>query len=171
MDEAELQKEILSNMRFYADVRFKQLTLFLTATTLAFGGIAQFPGRSLIGPFTVRGALAVFGTLFTLAMLVLEFRAAAYWVAHREMVKQLWPQPNEPTGRWTALRHVNATNAILALYLSILAGWLCLAHVFVLTTLGLVMWLLVVLFVIAALVKAYQPLWGPRGTSVTPPSH
>jgi hypothetical protein len=41
--------ELGGNMRFYADMRFKQLTLFLAWLTLAGAGAAQYEIQQLIG--------------------------------------------------------------------------------------------------------------------------
>src|SRR5688572_20928973 len=115
--------QLAENMRFYADMRFKQLTLFLAGLTLAAAGVAQYGKDELVGAITIRQAVAVAAALLTAVMWVMEVRASIYWRVHREEVPDLWPRPK---GDPFAL--LNATNSLLVLHFAIYSFWLWFGH-------------------------------------------
>jgi hypothetical protein len=115
--------QLAENMRFYADMRFKQLTLFLAGLTLAAGGVAQYGTHQLVRAITIQQAVAVAAALLTAVMWVMELRASIYWRVHREEVPDLWPRPK---GDPFAL--LNATNSLLVLHLTIYSFWLWAGH-------------------------------------------
>ncbi len=83
--------ELAANMRFYGDMRFKQLTLLLTGMTLLVAGVAQYPTVDLFPSVPLRGALAVAGMLFTGVMWIMEVRSTISFFANRAQAKILWP--------------------------------------------------------------------------------
>lgn len=113
---------LAENMRFYADARFKQLTVWLAGMTLCAGGVAQFPADELVRGVSIRTSLALVAMLFTGAMWVLEVRAALYWVAHRETDPSVWPQ------RKVVWPWINSTNATLLMFIGAYSGWFWLGH-------------------------------------------
>lgn len=110
--------QIGENLRFYADMRFKQLTLLMTATTLLAAGVAQYGANPLFGSLTIGGVLSGAGMLITGAFWVMEVRSTLYWVAHREAAKELWPTPT--SAKW---RFLNATNVVLVVHMAFYAFW------------------------------------------------
>jgi hypothetical protein len=116
--------ELVKNMRFYADMRFKQLTLLMAWLTIAAAGVATYGQNLLVGNLCVKQALALGSLLFTAVMWVMEVRATLYWKAHRDLVHNFWPRPKDD---WFS--RINATNALLVLYIAIYAFWLWCAWV------------------------------------------
>jgi hypothetical protein len=104
--------------RFYADARFKQLTLLLAAMTVAAAGAAKDPPPALTPTLTVRHLLPIAAVLVVSVLWVMEVRAATYWAAHREKANSVWPSP-APNFFWW----LNATNALLALHVGLFVGW------------------------------------------------
>jgi hypothetical protein len=117
------RSQLAENMRFYADMRFKQLTLFLAGLTLAAGGVAQYGTKELVGAITIRQGVAVAAALLTAVMWVMEVRSSIYWRVHREEVPDLWPRPKRDP-----FALLNATNSLLVLHLAIYSFWLWAGH-------------------------------------------
>jgi hypothetical protein len=97
-------------MRFYGDMRFKQLTLFMAGMTAAGAGIGQYS--------SMKAYIAGIAMLFTGVMWVMEVSSSLYWVEFRKKVKNTWPRPQ----LWVR-RFVNASNAVLTLYASFYTVW------------------------------------------------
>jgi hypothetical protein len=167
MNNNESRNQIAENMRFYADMRFKQLTLFVAWLTIAGAGVSQFGVNVFaeqtfnnirvplfIEGISVRIVIALSAVLFTAVMWVMEVRSTLNWVAHRQIVPDLWP-------RWESkwFRCVNATNAVLLLYVFVYFFWLWCAYAwqvfYLLTIAGIVLGLFLLLFS----VTSYWPLW------------
>ena len=104
-------KELVANMRFYGDMRFKQLTLFMAWLTISVGGVAQFGETQIVNGTQLKGVIAVASMLFTAVLWIMEVRSSLYWVAHREEVRDLWPSPGNLRLGW-----LNATNSVFLLY-------------------------------------------------------
>jgi hypothetical protein len=113
------RSQLAENMRFYADMRFKQLTLLLAWLTIAAAGVAVYGQNLLVGNLCVRQTLALGSLLFTAVMWVMEVRASLYWRANREAAPDLWPRPRNDCFSW-----INATNALLVLHITIYLFWL-----------------------------------------------
>ena len=97
------QTQFSENMRFYGDMRFKQLTLLMAAMTAAGAGVAQYPQLS--------GPIAAAAAVFRAVMWVMEIRSTLYWVAFKEKVPTLWP-----SAKVTLWKQLNATNVVLFLH-------------------------------------------------------
>lgn len=115
--------QLAENMRFYADMRFKQLTLLIAWLTLAGAGVAQYGEKLLVGSLCVRQALAVSAVIFVGVLWVMEIRASLYWRAHREKAPELWPRPEKDPLSW-----VNATNALFLFHIGVYLFWLYCAY-------------------------------------------
>jgi hypothetical protein len=110
------QTQLGENLRFYGDMRFKQLTLLMAAMTALGAGIAQYAN--------LRGALAAVGMFFVGVMWVMEVRSTLYFNATREVAPQLWPRPPRAALHW-----LSATNAVLILHAAFYGLWLwCVAQ-------------------------------------------
>lgn len=143
------------NMRFYSDMRFKQLTLLMAAMTAVGAGVAQYPDFKV--------ALAIAGMLFTSVMWVMEVRSTLHFIAVRERAPDLWP-PGVPT----ILPWLNATNAVLFLHIAFYGFWFsCAARWYrgiLLRGLGIALGVLLLTFSIAN----YWRLWTHRVASEGP---
>jgi len=117
MQDDTLRTQIAENMRFYADMRFKQLTLLLAWLTLVAGGIAQFSEVKL-ATLAARDVLIVAAALVTAVFWIMEIRSTLYWCAHRDVSPDLWPRISGDS--W---RLVNATYAIFLLHLALYSFW------------------------------------------------
>jgi hypothetical protein len=151
------RQQLAENMRFYGDMRFKQLTLLMAWLSLVGGGVAQYGSINLVGETNVRQVLALSAVFFTIVMWVMEVRSTIQWVAHRDAAPELWPRPtNDP------FRLVNSTNAVLIFHFGVCSFWLWCAYRWnancvLATILGLLM-LLVSVFSI----YHYRHLWAHR---------
>ncbi len=118
------RQQLAENMRFYADMRFKQLTLLVAWLTLAGGGVAQFDKVDLISnALNVRQVLSLAAVVFTGVMWTMEVRATLYWRANRDAAPDLLPRPRDDMWAW-----LNATYAVLFLHVAIYFFWLWLAY-------------------------------------------
>lgn len=96
--------------RFYGDMRFKQLTLFMAAMSAAGAGVMQFSGSRW---WIALGALFVTGVMW-----VIEVRATlAAIAAHDEMTKLFG-------SRKIFWRWINSSFAVLLLHVGFYALWL-----------------------------------------------
>ena len=113
MDYEELRiAQFAETLRFYGDMRFKQLTLFIGAMTAAGAGVAQF--------WNLRVLIAIAGMALTAVMWTMEVRSTLHWRALWEKYPDLWPAPKMGRFGW-----LSATNVVLFLYLSFYVFWLC----------------------------------------------
>ena len=115
------QKQIAENMRFYADVRFKQVTLLFAWLAIAGAGIVHADDQYLAGSWTVKQAVAACSILITAVLWVYEVRAASHWYAHRNSppkVPNIWP---------SNLRHslsfISGTNMTLGMFVILYFSW------------------------------------------------
>ena len=122
LNDKDQRKLIADNLRFYADARFKQLSLFLAWITLLAGGLFQFGDKQLARDLNISSGLPIFAMLVTAVFWVLEIRASLFWRAHRDVAPDLWPRP--PSDGWSWL---SSTNAVFVLYASIYFVWLLLS--------------------------------------------
>ena len=102
--------QLAENHRFYGDMRFKQLTLFMAAMTTAGAGVIQFPGN--------RWWIAL-GALFVAAVMwVIEVRAVLNGIAARKAIPEQFPS------RPTFWPWINASWVVLLLHVACYAVWL-----------------------------------------------
>jgi len=118
MNEDLRQQQLAENLRFYADMRFKQLTLFVALLSLVAAGIGQFGDQVLFESIKIKEVLAVAAMLFTSVLWIMEVRSSIYWAAHKEKTDDLWCSPNNVSLSW-----LNASNSILVLYISVYSFW------------------------------------------------
>jgi hypothetical protein len=69
--------QLAENMRFYGDMRFRQLTLFMAAMTAVAGGI--------VGSIQYRWWIALGGLCITAVIWVMEVRSTINFIAARNM--------------------------------------------------------------------------------------
>lgn len=113
------ENQIGENLRFYGDMRFKQLTLLMAWLTVAVAGIVEHGATQLTPSISVRVAIACVSMLFTGVLWVMETRATLYWAACYAKAPEIWPSPRKPF--WPLLK---ATNVVLFLYASVYVFWL-----------------------------------------------
>ena len=163
MDKNERSKELVANMRLYSDMRFKQLTIFMTWLTLSVGGVAQFGDKSIANGLNVNVLIACASLIFISILWIMEIKSTIYWAANREEVRCLWPSLNIQYPRYLKfLSFFDATNAILVLYTCTLFFWVfCLFN-------WLDYWWLsfagigILIFLIIFTVFNYKPLWAHK---------
>ena len=105
------KSQLAENVRFYGEMRFKQLTLFMAAMTAVAGGIAQFPQN--------RWWIALAGIYVTAVMWVMEVRSSLYGFAALKAAGKLWPSPEPKLFPW-----LTATLVVSFLYIGFYAFWL-----------------------------------------------
>ncbi len=122
MDPAEIQleieKELVENVRFYGDMRFKQLTLLSVGIGAAFSGLATDPEKIIVGSIKFALGMPLLALIFVAVLWVMEVRSTVYCFLNQNMTKRLWPVPK---GRMSAFR---ATYAVLALHVVLYLGWM-----------------------------------------------
>ncbi|HEB34722.1 hypothetical protein LCGC14_0591950 [marine sediment metagenome] len=114
-----VRSQIGENLRFYGDMRFKQLTLLMAWLTLAGAAVVGCGTIELAASVKVRTLIACISMLFTGVLWVMEVRATLYWAAHFAKAPELWPPPKKSF--W---RLLTATNVVLFLYSGVYALWL-----------------------------------------------
>ncbi len=103
--------QLAENHRFYGDMRFKQLTLFMAAMTAAAAGVIQAPNT--------RWWIAISALFVTAVMWVIEVRASLNGIVAREAIPQLFPRTREWFWPW-----INTTWAVLSLHVGFYILWL-----------------------------------------------
>ena len=109
-DETRLS-QLAENMRFYGDMRFKQLTLFMAAMTAVGGGV--------VGSSQYRWWIALGGLCITAVMWVMEIRSTINFNAVHKCAPELWPRAQSKL-----FRLLTASHAVLLLYVGFYAFWL-----------------------------------------------
>jgi hypothetical protein len=142
--------QFAENMRFYGDMRFKILTLFLAAMTAVAGGIGQYPQH--------RWWLALAGVCITAAMRVMEVRSTLNFVALHNQTPELWLRSSSKLFPW-----LTATSVVLVLHVGFYAFWLgCLrvwCHTCVSFCLGVTVGVILLIFSIVNYWPHRQSLW------------
>ena len=126
MNEGVNKDQLVENLRFYGNMRFKQLTLFVALLSLTTAGVGQYGEYTLFKSVKTKEVLAIAAMLFTGVLWIMEVRSSLYWVANREQVRNLWPSPSN-----VILGYLNASNAVLALYMSVFFFWVICVHFWV----------------------------------------
>jgi len=104
-------------MRFFGELRFKQLTLLMAVLGISAAAVFQNPDRELVGWLTVRGAVASFVMLFTGVTWIMEVRSTTHWMVHRKAAPEVWPRHSSRYFAW-----LNSTNAV-AVFLACVYGF------------------------------------------------
>ena len=102
--------QLAENHRFFGDMRFKQLTLFMAAMSAAGAGVMQFPGSRW---WIALGALFVTGVMW-----VVEVRATLAGIAAHNAIPELFPS------RKIFWPWINSSWAVLSLHIGFYALWL-----------------------------------------------
>ncbi len=102
------------NMRFYGDMRFKQLTLLLAAMTAAGGGVISKEGMNYRW-WIALGALCLTGMMW-----VMEVRSSLHGIEAGRLAGEFWPG----LGGKVFLPRLNATLVVALLHLGFYAFWL-----------------------------------------------
>ena len=145
--------EIAQNMRFYGDMRFKQLTLLLTFMSIAAAGVANYSEIELIKGVYIKLVVSIGSVLFTSLMWIMEVRSTLSWVEHRKAVPNIWPRPN------THFRFVNATNSVFVLHLIIFSFWSWLSYIWSGNKYLVILFILLGLFLFVFTCVNYWSLW------------
>jgi len=111
MNEETRLSQLAENMRFYGDMRFKQLTLFMAAMTAVAGGVVESS--------QYRWWIALGGLCITAVMWVMEIRSTINFDAVHKCAPELWPRAQSKLFRW-----LTASLAVLLLYIAFYAFWL-----------------------------------------------
>jgi hypothetical protein len=111
MNEETKLSQLAENMRFFADMRFKQLTLFMAAMTAVAAGI--------INPNQYRWWIALGGLWITAVIWVMEIRSTINFIKNYNQATELWPRAKSK-----GCRFVTSSHAVLGLYGGFYATWL-----------------------------------------------
>ena len=153
-----MQVQLAENLRYYGDMRFKQLTLFTGAMTVLGAALdTRDVNTMLTAHLSSRFAISAAGLMFTSVIWVMEVKSTVYWVATRESEngKDLWPRPKDHF-----LSQLNSTNAVLFMYIVSYCFWLVCArswsyHPCLLLVIG-TSWLVVLM---AFTARSYKHMW------------
>lgn len=110
--------QFAENMRFCADLRFKQLGLLMAGMTLFGAGVAQYPDLHFTDSVSGRGLLSMGGMLFVGTMWMMEVRSLVLFYAMHEHAGDLWPLP---ILRWFSW--FNSTLLLFLLHAAFYAFW------------------------------------------------
>jgi hypothetical protein len=97
MDSDAIKIQIAENMRFFADMRFKQLTLFVAAMTAVAGGI--------VVSMPYRWWIALGGLCITAVMWLMEIRSTINFVTNYNYAPELWPRKKPKLIGWLTASH------------------------------------------------------------------
>jgi hypothetical protein len=114
-------KDISENLRHYANMRFKQLTLFSVLTGVILGAIAKGDFRGCASIIVLK----IIGICVVITFGIMEEKAADYWQSFVKRAMQIEEQIGyrQYSGR-PKRRFITATNATRFLYLVILVFWI-----------------------------------------------
>jgi hypothetical protein len=114
-------KDISENLRHYANMRFKQLTLFSVLTGVILGAITK---GDLLGCGSVI-ILKIIGICIVVTFGIMEERAAGYWHSFLKRAIQIEGQIGykQYSGR-PERKSITATNAIRFLFIVIFIFWI-----------------------------------------------
>lgn len=169
VDEARQQNDLLKfaadNMRFYGDMRFKQLTLFSVVTAFLLNAAVSKDALVLLGGHKNLTPISLLGILFTAVLWVMEVASTLYGVRYlAPVVKALDTLEVDQDGKvcrhWT---HLNASNAVIFLYVgSYTIWWFMWKAAGKMTCPGYVAWIvfgLAGLFLVVFTAREYWQLW------------
>jgi hypothetical protein len=106
--------QLAENYRFYGDMRFKQLTLFMAAMSAAIGGVIQSPDN--------RWSVGLAALFVTAVMWTMEVRSTVNAIANHDALRKEQPSFFPNVNRfWPWL---NASFAVLSLHIAFYGFWL-----------------------------------------------
>ena len=156
----DLEKELIQNMRFYGELRFKQLALYLAWITIAVAGISQY-GSTIIFHNTPLKLLVSFASMFiTFIIWTMEISSTLYWVVHREKQNsdKKWPKPD------FKFKIINSTNAIICFYTVNYLFWLFTAFIWEGHFIFLIIYTILFIFQVINTGLNYWSLWSNKKT-------
>lgn len=119
-------KDVSSNLRQYANMRFAQLTLFV-ALSGALVSVAFKPATQVAAP---RWIIRTAGIVLSLVFWLLEHRSTVYWIAFIKRAERLEDKlsfrqyKGRPKSRVLLKIEINATNAVRLLFSFSILFWL-----------------------------------------------
>ena len=150
---ADKDTESHQNMRFYGDMRFKQLTLYLAWITVAVAGISQFGTDIFLSNASVKLVISFASMLITAVIWIMEISSTKYWVAFKENLSEKTPSSG------IKLKLFTATNATMFLYLVSYLFWFYAACTWDGNTIFLIIYAVIGLSIFIHNVLNYWPLW------------
>jgi hypothetical protein len=115
MNEETKLSQLSENMRFFADMRFKQLTLFMAAMTAVAGGVVESS--------QYRWWIALGGLCITMVIWMMEVRSTMNFITVRDecgnSAEHLWPRKKPKVFPW-----LTASRDVLLLYAGFYIFWL-----------------------------------------------
>ena len=167
MDENTRARGLAANMRFFGDLRFKQLTLLMGVLAISATGVSQYGERCLADRVTVRLAVACLAMLFTGVTWIMEVRSTLHWIVQREAAPEVWPRHHSKRFAW-----LNSTNAAAVFLAVVYLFWLYCAWQWYLTWPFLVLfgilWAVLVIFSVSEYWYLGGAATGARQTTALP---
>jgi len=154
MSEYRPEQDIAENLRFYGDMRFKQLTLLMAWLTISGAGVMQSGKVEIVPDLQARVIIAMASIIVGSVLWVMEIRSSLSFVAHRSKFPDLWPRPEN-----VAADQVNATNMVLILYCSHYLAWLWLLDNWIESYLLILSLSLFFSYLVVFSILSYVPLW------------
>jgi len=150
-----MNEQLGENLRFYGDMRFKQLTLLMAWLSAAAFGVLSFNDKQPAQFAAIVMALPHVTLAFIAILWIMEVRSTIHWAAHRLAMPELWPTPKRPF--WSIL---SASNAVALWYFLMFVSWLWLAHSWQAPMCGIAAWsvvgVLLLIFNVVNYVRTYQ---------------
>lgn len=147
------ETELYQNMRFYGEMRFKQLALFLAWLTIAGTGVSQSGEKNILDGATLQLVISFASMLVTAIIWIMEISSTKYWVAHKISLTDKWPESN------ITWKQLNATNATVLLYLFNYVFWLYASYKWNGNCVFLTIFGIVFLLLFVKTTLNYLPLW------------
>jgi hypothetical protein len=105
-------------LRYFGDMRFKQLTLLMGFMSVAVGGIVAVGRKSFIPGVDLQWVIAAIGLLFTSMLWIMEVRSTVAWSEVKSATAVTWP-----FYKYFFPLFINATFVVLGFYMAIYVFW------------------------------------------------
>ena len=105
-------------LRYFGDMRFKQLTLLMGFMSVAVGGIVAVGRKSFIPGVDLQWVIAAIGLLFTSMLWIMEVRSTVAWSEVKSATAV-----TGPFYEYFFPSFINATSVVLGFYMVIYAFW------------------------------------------------
>lgn len=153
---ADKETELYQNMRFYGEMRFKQLTVFLAWLAIAGTGVASDSGcENILDGASLQLIIGFASMLVTGIIWIMEISSTKHFFAHRDNQDETikWPVAN------IQLRHLNATNATVLFYALSYFFWFYFTYTLKGNYVLLIIYGIVFLILLIHTVLNYKTLW------------
>lgn len=156
----EMENELYQNMRFYGEMRFKQLTLFLAWLTIAGTGVSQSGEKLILDGASLQLIIGFASMLVTGIIWIMEISSTKYWISHREIQTKKWPASNRV---W---KQLSATNATILFYALTYSFWFYASIIWNGNCIFLIIYGIVFILLIIYTIINYLSIWrhGPNST-------